>query len=61
MKNSGHFTLDSIDLIHKSLNVPIPYPTMLHSEQKCADFCSELSIVGYETGAFWDFLNWFIS
>ena len=27
---------------------------MLHSEQKCAHFCSEWSIVGYGTGAFWD-------
>ena len=26
---------------------------MLHSEQKCAYFCSEWSIVGYGTGAFW--------
>ena len=26
---------------------------MLHSEQKCAHFCSEWSIVGYGTGAFW--------
>ena len=27
---------------------------MLHSEQKYAHFCSEWSIVGYGTGAFWD-------
>ena len=46
--------LPSIDLIHKSQNAPVPYPTMLHSEQKCAHFCSEWSIVGYGTGAFWD-------
>ena len=26
------------DLIHKSKNAPVPYPTMLHSEQKCARF-----------------------
>ena len=45
-------------LIHKSRNTPVPYPTMLHSEQKCAHFCSEWSIVGYETGAFWDLWNW---
>ena len=28
--------------------------TMPHSEQKCVHFCSESSIVGYGTGAFWD-------
>ena len=28
--------------------------TMLHSEQKCAHFCSEWSIVGYGKGACWD-------
>ena len=40
-------------------------PTMLHSEQKCAHFCSdsayfcsEWSTVGYETGACWDLWNW---
>ena len=46
-----------IDLIHKSQNAPVPYPTILHSEQKCAHFCSEWSIVGYGTGAFWDLWN----
>ena len=49
-----------IDLIHKSQNAPVPYTTMLHSEQKCAHFCSEWSIVGYGTGAFWDLWNWSI-
>ena len=44
----------SIDQFHKSQNAPVPYPTMLHSEQKCAHFCSEWNIVGYGTGAFWD-------
>ena len=39
---------------HKSQNTPVPYPTMLHSEQKCAHFCFEWSIVGYGTGAFWN-------
>ena len=48
-----HRTMD-IDRFHKSQNVPVPYPAMLHSEQKCAHFCSEWSIVGYGTGAFWD-------
>ena len=47
----------SIDPIHKSQNAPVPYPTVLHSEQKCAHFCSEWSIVGYGTDAFWDFWN----
>ena len=45
------------DVIHqfkKSQNAPDPYPTMLHSEQKCAHFSSEWSIVGYDTGAFLD-------
>ena len=42
------------ELIYKSQSSPAPYPTMLHSEQKCAHFCSEWSIVGYKTSAFWD-------
>ena len=46
--------------IHRSQNAPVPYPTMLHPEQKCAHFCSEWSIVGYGTGAFWDLWNWSI-
>ena len=28
-----------IDQFHKSQNAPVPYPTMLHSEQKCAALC----------------------
>ena len=51
---------DGIDLIHKSQNSPVPYPPILHSEQKCAHFCSEWSIVGYGTGVFWDLWNWSI-
>ena len=43
-----------MDQFHKSQNAPVPYPKMLHSEQKCAHFCSEWSILGYGTGAFWD-------
>ena len=35
-------------------NAPVPYPTIHHSEQKCAHFCSEWCVVGYETGALWD-------
>ena len=44
----------TIDRFHISQNAPVPYPTLFHSEQKCAHFCSEWSIVGYGTGAFWD-------
>ena len=39
--------------MHKSHNVPVPYPTMHHSEQKCAHFCSEWCIVEYEADALW--------
>ena len=35
------------DLIHKSHNAPVPYPTMHHSEQKCVHFYSEWCIAGY--------------
>ena len=48
------------DLIHKSQNAPVPYPAMLHSKQKCAHFCSEWSIAGYGTSAFWNLWNWSI-
>ena len=48
----------SIDLFHKSHAAPAPYPTMHHSEQKCAHFCSEWCIVEYGAGALWDFWNW---
>ena len=44
------------DQFHKSQNAPVPYPTMLHSEQKCAHFCSEWSIVGYGNGTFWVYI-----
>ena len=61
-----HINLRKTGQFRKSQNAPVPYPTMLYSEQKCAHFCSEWSIVGYahfcsewinvgyETGAFWD-------
>ena len=39
------------DLIPKSHNVSVPYPTIHHSEQKCTHFCSEWCIAGYETYA----------
>ena len=47
----------SIDLIKKSQNALASYPVMLHSEEKCAHFCSELSIVRYGTDAFCDSWN----
>ena len=53
--------IDSIDQIHKSKNAPVPYPTMHHSEQKCAHFYSKWCIVGYGTGAFWDLWDQSIS
>ena len=51
-----------IEQSNKSHNVPVPYPTMHHSEQKCVHFCFDLCIVGYGTGALWDLwycVNWF--
>ena len=38
----------------KSHNAPVLYPTMLHSDQKYANICSEWSFVGYWTVAFRD-------
>ena len=37
----------TIDQFHKSRRAPVPYPTIPHSEQKYAHFCSGWSIVGY--------------
>ena len=48
---------NTTDLIHKSQNAPVPYLTILHSEQKCRYICSEWSTVGYGTSAFWDLWN----
>ena len=50
--SQGILRLISIDQFHKSQDAPVPYHTMLHSEQKCGHFCSELSTVG--TCAFCD-------
>ena len=50
-----------IDLNRKSQNAPVPYPTMLHSMQKCTKLCSDWGIVGYGTGAFWVLWDWFIT
>ena len=47
-----------IDQIHKSHNTPVPYPTIQHSEQKYAHFCSECCIVGFRTDALWDLWEW---
>ena len=49
-----------IDKSHKSRDVLVPYPTIHHSEQKCAHFCCEWCIVGYWTGALWDLYDWSI-
>ena len=46
-----------IDHFRKSHKAPVPYPTMHHSEQKCAHFCSEWCIVGYGTGVLRDLCN----
>ena len=50
----------AIHLIHKSHNAPVPYPTMHHSEQKCAHFCSQWWIMGYGKGALWEMCDWSI-
>ena len=47
----SEFYIDTIDLIHKSHDAPVSYPTMQYSEQKCAHVCFEWCIVGYGTGA----------
>ena len=49
-----HILADAIVLIHKFQNASLPYPTMQHSEQKCAHFCSECCIMGYELRDLWD-------
>ena len=45
----------TVDRFHKSHNTPVPYPTMYHSEQKCAHSCFEWCIVGYGTGTLWKY------
>ena len=52
--NSSIYCGPATDLIHKSINARVPYPTMRHIEQKCAHFCSEWCIVGCGTDALWD-------
>ena len=42
----GKTSFQQIDLIHKSKNAPVPYPT-LHLEQEYVHFFSEWIIVGY--------------
>ena len=56
--NLVHYKLNSDDDDDYDDDAPFPYPTMLHSEQKCAHLCSEWSIVGYGTGTFWDLRNY---
>ena len=46
--------------INKPQDWPLPNPTMHHSEQKCAHFCSEWHIVKYGTAALWDLYYRFI-
>ena len=48
----------AVDQIHKSHNALIPDPSMHHSVQKCAHFCSEQCIVVHWTGASWDLWDW---
>ena len=43
------FYMTTLNQIYKSDNAPVTYPTMHHSEQKCAYFCSEWCAVGCET------------
>ena len=45
---------------HKPHNAPVTHPATHHSEQKCAHFCSEWYILGYESGALWDLCMLFI-
>ena len=54
------FHISECSIQNRNVHAPVPYPRMLHSEQKCAHFCSEWRILGYGTGAFWDLWNWFI-
>ena len=58
LAHMGTHVTTLIDLIHKSHNAPVLYPTMHHSEQKFTHFCSEWCIVGYGTGASWDLWHW---
>ena len=60
ISHNAPFRTEICDQIHESQNAPIPYPTMLHWEQKCAHFCSEWSNVGNGTGAFWKLWNWYM-
>ena len=50
-RHCGKHIVDQI--FHKFQDALVPYTTMLHSEEKCAYFCTEWSIVVYGTGAFW--------
>ena len=50
-----------VEQSYKSNNAPAPYPKVQHSEQQYAHFCSQLCILGYETGALWDLWIWSIT
>ena len=52
----GHLLITTANT-HKSHNAPVSYPTMHHSEQKCAIVCPVWCMVGYGTGAFRDLLT----
>ena len=54
-----HVYICTLNLVCLILS-PVPYPTIHHSEQKCAHFCSEWCIVGYETSALWGLWDWSI-
>ena len=47
--HGNHPWCTTIDHFHKSQNSLVSYPRKLHSH-----FCSERSVLGYGTGAFWD-------
>ena len=48
------FSIGETNLFHKSQKTFVPYPTMLHSEQKWGHFCSEWGIVGCRTSVYHD-------
>ena len=50
----------AINQINKFLDIPLPYPTMHHSEQTCAHSFTEWCIVGYGAGALWYLRGWSI-
>ena len=51
-KNNTDTDTDT-DQSHKSHNAPVPCPTVRHSEQKCAHFCSEWCIAVFVKLVYW--------